>query len=1037
MRKTKILIYSVLISAISFSEIIDVKDRNSFESAIVRANKNDTIRLSNDITILNDYTSTRSNAVNTYDNYNIANGVTIDGGNYKLEILGRNLSLNGDTTFKNLNLVLVLPDSTNDNKLKEIGNSAIIYANENNLTLDNVKFSPDGSSKYSIAPTIVMGNEISKESSNDKVENTLTILNTSNELRLKTIVAGSENKSKESKSIIKIPENVKLDMEGGTILLENIGNVSNNNLNVLVENKSRGVRTFKTSDDSNINIVLENVKYGFIKDKKIKFNGEIDNLTLKGSTEVEILDETRVGTLNLEENNEKKAPTVKVDKQSSDDNQWGDDDYDLPNGENGYNGSLTVTKIVSKTDNAVIDLLNSASASVTTVEGNFKLKDEDRNNFIGLPSDKGNPTVKDDKVGASGDANSSAISDTSTNTADTEPKNNNEDDVQPPSPELPKEKEVSEESMAPPDEDTPQNSPVDSNNGTTSGDSLGKADEDNGMTGDLGVTNDNSDASKPSISTEKDPKDDNGSSDVNGETIGIENGKDTALEEQPATDASSIVDTKPDNGDQANLNEVGDGLQDGGEEKPKENDVDIVSGGGTIDNPTIGSAGSGESSEPNSSDKPSVNDGNTASTTPNGEQPTVTDNTAETSDTSVDKPDEEAAVQPPVEEKSNTDVENTSTGETSTNGGTPTTDPVVTPPEAPRDKQPTVDETDKEDLVGNGSPSIPTDAVSTEEGVTTGTTNKQNEDDKQNSPTAVSDKVEEDEKNSNGEVPAENLVVKEKKELPHTRTILNGNSSRVLSSVMNENYYILENNLRNGLWGSTSANVGRLGRDYKIENSGIFLGYNKEMNSNNYAIGFSYNNLGMKDKKDKLNSEMYAIYAHTDFKLDNNIFGITTSLGINKSKLKDDILFGNKLMYGYEFNFKNIKIVPMIELRHLMVKEKSYELPEMKAKVDAKTVNYFNNMIGTKLSYTKDNLKLFTQIGVDINLKNKSEVRTLTVDGVPHINVNEKLDRVTNEFILGAEYEMIKNLVLGLQYKSRYNSKKSSNDLKFFIKYTF
>lgn len=1215
MRKTKILIYSILISAISFSEVIEVRDRDSFESAIANARTNDTIRLINDISIPNHYSTNRTNAVNNYDNYNIANGVTIDGNNHKLKIIGRNLSLNGDTTFKNINLVLALPNTTNDNFKDDIGYSAVIYANENNITLDNVKFVPDSEEKLSVAPTIIMGNEISKESTNGKVENTLTILNTNDKLRLKTIVAGSENKPKTSKSIIKIPSNVKLDMEGGKILLKNTGNVSNENLNVLVENSSREVRTFSADNNSNVDIVLDNVEYGFIKDAKLKLDGEIDNLTLKGATIVEVLDNTIIGTLNLKEDDEKRYPTIKVDKRAA--NDWGDDDYSLSNGESEYNGSLTVNKIVSNTDNAVIDLLNSATASVTIVEGNFKLKEEeDRNNFTGLPSDKGNPTVKDDELEPSGTDDDNPTSGTSTNTDDTEPKNDNENDVQPPSSEPPKEKEPGEEPVAPPNEDTapsngdtpsvptdveqpsrtdentgsiteedtkpkPDTLPSENDNGTTTGDSAGKddassepdgtsndgssaqpsepsspsvtptepisgdtndgdstdgmgsdssdvsgentgsptdtstsssaggdsgsssssdgdtsvggdsstdveqpngtdvgsenptgedtepkpdtpsggndtettggetgkADEDSGSTGDSAVTNDDGDASsQPSTSVEKDPKDDNVSSDSNGETTGTENGKDTDSEEQPATDASPSEDTKPDNGDQANPNEAVDGSQGGSEEKPKENDN--VSGGGTIDNPATGNTDSGESSEPDSSDKPSVTDGNTASTTPSGEQPTVTDNTAGTSDTSVDKPDEEPAVQPPApaEERPNTGVENTSTGEnesetpssstsqpdevnstgeTSTNGDTATTDPVVTPPEATSTDEGATTESTAE--VSNTTDTGEKD-----------TDNKQNEDDKQDSPSTDSDKVEEDEKDSNGEASAENVVVKEeKKELPHTRTVLNGNSSRVLSSVMNENYYILENNLRDGVWVSTSANVGRLGRDYKVENSGIFVGYNKEVNSNNYAIGFSYNNLGMKDKKDKLNSEMYTTYAHTDFKLDNSIFGITTSLGINKSKLKDDTLFGNKLMYGYEFNFKNIKIVPMVELRHLMVKEKSYELPEMKAKVDAKTVNYFNNMIGTKLSYTKDNLKLFTQIGVDINLKNKSEVRTLTVDGAPHINVNEKLDRVTNEFVLGAEYEMVKNLVLGLQYKGRYNSKKSSNDLKFFIKYTF
>lgn len=376
----KILIYLMLTISINvFAVTHTVSNAKDFENKLMYANSGDTIKIVADISLIKDYKNRENGVSNKYGFLDIGNKITIEGENIsgrkaQLILVGRNLDLKGDLTLRNINLVMGLPNTTDaydKPDANDLSNSAIIYANGYNVTLENVDTKPQSGLNLNIRPTVVMG---AREGVITDLKNKLEIKNNDGTItELKTIVAGSEGKTKQSETIIKLDENTKLTSTGSTILLKNI-NVKKiyadnklDNVNVKLENKSKDVRTFVAREESNVEILIDNVKYDNYSDiKKSNFNGEIDNLVIKGDSRVIVETNAKFGNVKIEKDKEKSPELVigKI-KNSLDD----DDEYSLPT----ESVNVVIKKIVSNTEDAKI-VLNSGKVNTEKQEGKITIR---------------------------------------------------------------------------------------------------------------------------------------------------------------------------------------------------------------------------------------------------------------------------------------------------------------------------------------------------------------------------------------------------------------------------------------------------------------------------------------------------------------------------------------------------------------------------------------------------------------------------------------------------------------------------------------
>lgn len=145
------------------------------------------------------------------------NGITLDGTKengrrYKLDLVGMPIYLNGESTIKNLNLSLTMPEAQIDFNLRQNmnDNTVPIFANGYNLTLDNVDTTVEN--RLHTQPTILMGGD---SSSNVTTDNTLKIINApgnfdTGESKFKNIIAGSLDTARSGKSRIEIGPNVNI-----------------------------------------------------------------------------------------------------------------------------------------------------------------------------------------------------------------------------------------------------------------------------------------------------------------------------------------------------------------------------------------------------------------------------------------------------------------------------------------------------------------------------------------------------------------------------------------------------------------------------------------------------------------------------------------------------------------------------------------------------------------------------------------------------------------------------------------------------------
>lgn len=381
-----LIVFSLIINGASYS----VSTKEEFENALKSATVGDEILLTSDISIIDGYSDTDTNSANKYTSH-VFNGVTVKGNNHTLRVSGRNFELTGNTTFENINMILFVPDSTTDNKeATDISKNMIFYANGHDLTFDNVSLnavnsntgvtsSNENSLNTDGKPVIIMG---SKKNSNVDTsrENTLTVRNTKDKFNVKTIIAGSDNSKKIGKTNIILDSKVDIYSNNGKILLKNLNN--NDKIDVSIVNESQKVRNFDISDNSAVDIVLKNVKYGENADKLVSFNGKVNNLTLEGETEVILYSPLQADKIIMNKTGDTN-PKLKVSKNDLDD----DDDYAISNS---VNGEITVNTIESNDDNNNIELTGTGSIEANTVTGKIRVTGLNGNNFQGY-NDTNNP----------------------------------------------------------------------------------------------------------------------------------------------------------------------------------------------------------------------------------------------------------------------------------------------------------------------------------------------------------------------------------------------------------------------------------------------------------------------------------------------------------------------------------------------------------------------------------------------------------------------------------------------------------------------